>query len=164
MKPPQDLCRREEKPEMIFALASSLDEPWIRQLLTLCGLPHEDITPEHLRHFWVIKEKGEILGTVGLEILGRSALLRSLAVDPRFRSRGLASELTGKAEEAAASRRIEALYLLTMTAERFFEKRGFQKIERTSVPPEILGTAEFKSLCPASSVCMIKKLALGSSL
>ena len=58
--------------------ASSVDEPWIRQLLTLCGLPHEDITPEHLPHFWVIKEKGEILGTVGIGNawpIGASSLL-----------------------------------------------------------------------------------------
>jgi amino-acid N-acetyltransferase len=143
---------------MILASASPMDEPWIRQLLTLCGLPHEDITSEHLQHFWVIKEKGEILGTVGLEILGPSGLLRSLAVDPRFRKRGFASELTDKAEEYAASLKIEKLYLLTVTAESFFGKRGYQKMERISVPPEIQGTAEFQSLCPASSVCMVKVL------
>ena len=80
-------CPREENPEMNIVLASSGDEPWIRQLLTLCGLPHEDLTPEHLSHFWVIKERGEILGTAGLEIHGQSALLRSLAVDPQFHKR-----------------------------------------------------------------------------
>jgi len=138
--------------------ASSMDEPWVRQLLTVCGLPQEDITPEHFQHFWVLKEKGEILGTVGLELLGRSALLRSLAVDPRFRKRGFASELAKKAEENAASRKVEVLYLLTMTAESFFGKRGYQKIERISAPPEIQETTEFKSLCPASSVCMVKPL------
>lgn len=145
---------------MTLALASSMDEPWIRQLLTLCGLPNEDLTPEHLSHFWVIKEKGEILGTVGLEIFGRSALLRSLAIDPRFRKRGFASELTKKAEDYATSLKIEVLYLLTMTAESFFRKRGYQKSERNSVPPEIRGTTEFQSLCPANSVCMVKVLAV----
>ena len=30
---------------MTLDLASPMDEPWIRQLLTLCELPHEDITP-----------------------------------------------------------------------------------------------------------------------
>jgi len=143
---------------MHLALALSMDEPWIRQLLTLCGLPHEDITPEHLHHFWVIKERGEILGTVGLEIFGRSALLRSLAVDPRFRKRGFASELAKRAEDFAASLKIKELYLLTLTAESFFRKRGYQKTERNSVPSEIRGTTEFQSLCPASSVCMAKAL------
>ncbi len=143
---------------MNIVLASSGDEPWIRQLLALCGLPHEDIPPQHLSHFWVIKERGEILGSAGLEILGRSALLRSLAVDPRFRKRGFASELTKRAEDYAASLNIKEIYLLTMTAESFFRKRGYQKTERNSAPPEIQGTTEFQSLCPASSVCMAKVL------
>ena len=149
---------------MNIVSAAAGDEPWIRQLLTLCGLPQEDITSEHLQQFWVIKEKGEILGTIGLEILGRSALLRSLAVDPRFRGRGFASELIRKGEESAVLRKVEALYLLTMTAENVFAKRGYQKIERIAAPPEILGTAEFKNLCPAGSVCMVKRLGLAPSL
>ncbi len=143
---------------MTLETASPKDEPWIRQLLTLCGLPQEDITPQHLRHFWVIKEEVEVIGVVGLEIFRRLALLRSLAVDPCFRKRGLAQQLTKKAEEYATSLRIEELYLLTMTAESFFLKRGYQKIERTSAPPEVQGTAEFQGLCPVSSVCMVKQL------
>ena len=141
---------------------SPMDEPWIRQLLQQCGLPHEDITPEHLGHFWVMKEKGEIVGVVGLEVLGRLALFRSLAVAPRFRKRGLASQLTKKTEEYAASLKIEGLYLLTMTAEDFFLKRDYRKIERNSAPPEIRGTTKFQGLCPASSVCMVKQLAAGA--
>jgi amino-acid N-acetyltransferase len=143
---------------MIFEPASPMDESWIRQLLTLCGLPHEDLTPQHLNHFWVIKEKEEIVGMVGLEIHGRSALLRSLAVDPRFRKRGFASELSARAEHFAASHNIKELYLLTMTAESFFLKQGYQRIERNSAPPAIQGTAEFRGLCPVSSVLMIKQL------
>jgi amino-acid N-acetyltransferase len=66
--------------------------------------------------------------------------------------------LTEKAEEYAASLKIEALYLPTMTAEGFFAKRGYQRVERTSVPPPVEGTAEFKSLCPVTAVCMVKYL------
>jgi amino-acid N-acetyltransferase len=138
--------------------ASPMDEPWIRQLLTISGLPHEDITPDHLRHFWVMSEKGQMIGVVGLEVFGRLALLRSLAVDPRFRNRGLGAQLTKKAEDYAASLKIDRLYLLTITAESFFLKRGYQKIERNSAPAEIQQTAEFQGLCPTSSVCMFKQI------
>jgi amino-acid N-acetyltransferase len=86
------------------------------------------------------------------------ALLRSLAVDPRYRNRGLASQLTRKAEEYAASLKIKDLYLLTLTAENFFSERGYQKIGRDSAPPEVQETAEFQGLCPTSSVCMVKYL------
>ena len=143
---------------MNLFLASSGDEPWIRQLLTLCGLPHEDITLQHLRHFWVMKEKEQIIGVVGLEVFGRLALLRSLAVDPRFRNQGFAQQLMKKAEEYAASLKIEELYLLTVTAESFFQKRGYEKIARETAPQEIKGTAEFQGLCPVSSVLMVKQI------
>jgi len=147
---------------MTLEAASPKDEPWIRQLLTISGLPHEDITLQHLRHFFVIKEKGEILGVIGLEIFGHLALLRSLAVDPRFRNRGLAQQLTKKAEEYAASLKIEETYLLTVTADSFFLKRGYQRIERNSAPPAIQGTAEFQGLCPVSSVLMVKQIQGGN--
>jgi amino-acid N-acetyltransferase len=145
---------------MTIEAASPMDEPWIRQLLILCGLPQEDITPQHLRHFWVIREKGEAIGVVGLEIFGRLALLRSLAVDPQCRKEGYGSRLIKKGEEYAASLKIEEVYLLTVTAERegFFAKRGYRKIGRNSAPPAIQGTAEFQGLCPVSSVCMVKQL------
>jgi hypothetical protein len=37
--------------------ASPKDELRIKKLLFSCGLPHEDITPEHLHHFWVLKKQ-----------------------------------------------------------------------------------------------------------
>jgi amino-acid N-acetyltransferase len=134
------------------------DEPRIRQLLILCDLPQEDITPEHLRHFLVLKEEEQIIGLVGVEVLGRFGLLRSLVVDPRYRYQGFASQLVQKVEEYAAPIKIEALYLLTMTAEGFFAKRGYQKVERSSAPSPVHTTTEFRNLCPVSAVCIVKYL------
>jgi amino-acid N-acetyltransferase len=134
------------------------DEPLIRQLLILCELPQGDITAEQLRHFLVLKEKGLVIGVVGVEVLGRFGLLRSLAVDPRYRRRGFAPHLAERAEECAASLKIEALYLLTITAEGFFAKRGYQRVERNSAPSPVQGTTEFKNVCPASAVCMVQYL------
>ena len=136
--------------------ATPADEPGIRQLLSSCGLPHEDLTPEHLHHFWVIKEKGQLIGVIGLEVLRPLALLRSLAIDPLFRNRGLGSQLAQQAEKYADSLKIQGLYLLTTTAEGFFAKRGYQKVRRESTPDQIQGTAEFRSMCPLTAVCMVK--------
>ncbi len=70
----------------------------------------------------------------------------------------VASHLAERAEECAASLKIEALYLLTITAEGFFAKRGYHRVERDSAPSSVRETAEFKNLCPASAVCMVKYL------
>ncbi len=136
------------------------DEPSVRQLLTLCDLPEADITPEQLRHFFVLTDKGRIIGTVGLQVLGRFGLLRSLAVDPGYRGRGFASRLAEKAERHAASLNVERLYLLTLTAEGFFSKRNYQKVQRNSAPLPLQETSEFKNVCPVSAVCMVKDLSL----
>lgn len=137
-------------------VASPADEFGIRELLSSCGLPHEDITPEHLHHFWVLKKQSQIIGVVGLEILRPLALLRSLAIDPNYRNEGLGSQLTQQAEKYGDSLKLQGLYLLTMTAEDFFAKRGYKKVPRETIPNQIQGTAEFRSLCPATAVCMVK--------
>ena len=62
------------------------------------------------------------------------------------------------AEQYAAAHGVHALYLLTTTAESFFEHRGYRRIDRAEAPPSIQSTREFSSLCPASSAFMIKRL------
>ena len=53
---------------------------------------------------------------------------------------------------------IDDLYLLTTTAEKYFLKFGFNKIEKISAPELIKQTEEFKSICPESAVFMHKHI------
>ena len=92
-----------------------------------------------------------------------SALLRSLAVDADYRNCGVATRLVGNIEDYAKSMDVDTLYLLTLTAETFFEKCGFRRIARDSAPAGIQETTEFKNLCPASAVCMVRHLAAVSN-
>jgi amino-acid N-acetyltransferase len=48
--------------------------------------------------------------------------------------------------------------LLTTTAEDFFRALGYARIARELAPEAIRTTREFSSLCPASSVVMVKRL------
>jgi amino-acid N-acetyltransferase len=57
------------------------------------------------------------------------------------------------------SKGVEQLVLLTEAAEQFFHAIGYEAIDRSSVPEAIKQSAEFRSLCPASAVCMTKYLA-----
>jgi amino-acid N-acetyltransferase len=47
---------------------------------------------------------------------------------------------------------------LTLTAKTFFEQQGYRIIDRRSVPEDVQASEEFRSLCPASAICMVKKL------
>ena len=133
-------------------------ESRIKQLLAECDLPHEDLRSSQLRHFWVACEKTRLAGVVGLEILGNDALLRSLAVTPHDRGKGLGKQLTDRAEQYARSSQVGTLYLLTLTAPEFFKKLGYQVIKRVDAPEALQNTTEFQGICPVSATCMTKSL------
>lgn len=139
-----------------FASPGNIDE--IKKLLAANDLIHDDITTDLLEHFLLVWEQARLVGAVGLERKGSFALLRSLVVKPEYRNKGLASELVENIEHHACSLKIDSLYLLTMTAERFFAKRGYRKTMRDAAPASIQETAEFKGLCPTTAVCMVKVL------
>jgi amino-acid N-acetyltransferase len=143
---------------LIIRQARSSDERAIRALLKKTELPFEDVEIGR-QTFLVAAAAGRIVGTVGVEVYGTCGLLRSLAVDEKLRGCGLGSELTEEMAEMSRSLGICELYLLTMTAAPFFEKKGFERAERAKTPAALQGTTEFASLCPVSSVCMRKRLA-----
>jgi amino-acid N-acetyltransferase len=127
-------------------------------LLQSQGLPVADITEEHLEHFFFTGSNGSPTGLVGIELHGTDALLRSLIVAEGARTRGNGSALVRHAEDYAASREVSAIYLLTTTAEVFFERRGYRRIDRTLSPAQIQSAPEVTHLCPASSAFMMKRL------
>lgn len=138
---------------IIIEAARPADEPAIRALLRQAGLPHEDFAG-HLANFLVARQDGAVTGAVGFERHGDEALLRSLVVAPGWQGDGLGGALLRRLEDEAQRQGVRYFYLLTNTAEHFFAKRWFQKIDRSTVPPAIAATPEFSHLCPASSICM----------
>lgn len=131
----------------------------MRALLESAGLPAGDLTAAHLQSFRVAAGgDGRLAGGVGLEIVDGAALLRSLVVDPARRGTGLGHALVDSALELARERGVAGVWLLTTTADRFFERLGWRRVERESAPAGIRATAEFASICPASSVCMVRDL------
>jgi len=134
------------------------DAAGIRALLRAADLPDEDFA-DHLAHFLVARRNGAVVGAVGFERHGRAALLRSLVVAPAARGAGLGGRLVTRLAEAAARAGAARFFLLTTTAEEFFARRGFRRIERARVPAAIAATREFHSLCPASAVCLTRRVA-----
>lgn len=130
----------------------------VKQLLSESGLPIADITAQHLLHFFGCGSDAKLEGVVGLELCGETALLRSLAVAPERRGSGLGSRLVAYAERHARDQGIKSLYLLTMTAEAFFLRRGYARLPREKAPEAIRNTKEFGGICPLSSAFMAKHL------
>jgi amino-acid N-acetyltransferase len=131
----------------------------VRALLVRVGLPAGDLAELDLRHFLFAGPKAKPIGLVGLQIEPPHALLRSLAVDPASRGEGIGSRLVAHAEEHARLLGVTSLYLLTTTAETFFQARGYARIDRDDAPYFIRATAEFAELCPSTSAFMRKTVA-----
>jgi N-acetylglutamate synthase-like GNAT family acetyltransferase len=130
----------------------------VRTLLEQSALPTADLTTALGLRLWVLMEGDQLVGAVGLERYGASGLLRSLVVSPTSQRRGLGRELVATLEREASAAGVKILVLLTQTAERFFARLGYAVIDRGYIPDEVKESAEFRSLCPASAVCMSKTL------
>ena len=106
----------------------------------------------------VARLDGEIVGAAGLELYADGALLRSVVVDGSVQGRGLGLRLTEAALALARTRRAPTVFLLTTTADGFFPRFGFERINRDDVPKSVQQSVEFQSACPASAIVMRKQL------
>jgi amino-acid N-acetyltransferase len=138
--------------------AGTDDLPDVLQILNAAGLPTEDLSTAHDLCLWLATESDTPLGVIGLESFGAEGLLRSLAVVPERRQRGLGRELVARVERDAMSEGVKRIVLLTETAEPFFRHVGYEVIDRATVSGPVKQSAEFRSLCPASATCMSKSL------
>lgn len=136
-----------------IAPAAASDAGAIAALLRAAELPHADFAP-HLAHFLVARlPNGEIVGTIGAEVGGCDALLRSLVVAPAWRGQGLGRELLAALDRAGAGWDVGRWWLLTTTAGKFFSVQGFVPKARAAAPPAITATGEFQGLCPSVAEC-----------
>ncbi len=110
-------------------------------------------------NFYMAEQEGEIVGTAAFEFYDWDALLRSVAIIPRLRNKGIGSQLVEFMEDEARNRQVKSIVLLTETARTFFERKEYRVIDRGSISNKTLAAAsEFVYACSASAVCMVKNL------
>ena len=129
----------------------------LESLLRANHLPTEDCL-EQAQFFYGIFNQGELVAAGGLEPAANFALLRSVVVREQNRAQGLARDLCRFLIELAESEGRESIYLLTETAEAYFEDIGFNRVDRDQVPTAITQTRQFASLCPDSASCLVMHL------
>jgi amino-acid N-acetyltransferase len=143
--------------QMRLRAATSGDLPAMQALLAAESLPVGGVA-EGITHFQVLDDGQSIVATAGIELLGSSALLRSVVVVPALRGRGLARQLTERMVLHARELGIGSLYLLTMDADGFFAGFGFRRVSRDEAPEEIQACRQYREQCPDSAVLMRKAL------
>ena len=138
--------------------AAGADELQIRTLLEQAQLPTESLGA-NVTEFFVAEQGGVIIGVAGFEYYGDDALLRSVAMRTDQRNLGRGSALVDWMLARAKAQRIKRVVLLTDTARTFFERKGFQVVDRSHITNDALKkSSEFASVCPASSTTMMLNL------
>ncbi|MFN0159502.1 MAG: arsenic resistance N-acetyltransferase ArsN2 [Bacteroidota bacterium] len=139
--------------EVCMRNARLTDLPCIEQMLLNESLPIAGVA-EHLTTFLVAERDNAIIGAMGLELYGDTALLRSAVVIAHEKGAGIGGELYDAIFATATSMNITRLLLLTNTAEEYFRRRGFRKIPQESVTGPVTSSVEFSGACPSHAACM----------
>jgi amino-acid N-acetyltransferase len=107
----------------------------------------------------VAEADGGVVGAIGLEVYGGAALLRSAVVAPAEQGHGAGTALVAGLLEHARTRGVRDVYLLTTTADAWFPRFGFARIQRDAVPAALHASVEFQGACPDTAVIMRATLA-----
>lgn len=110
---------------------------------------------ESVQEFWVAELSGTVVGCGALHVLWADlGEVRTVAVDPRVKGRGVGHAIVVKLLEVARTLELKRLFVLTFETE-FFGGHGFVEIDGTPVSAEVFaemcrsydtGVAEFLDL------------------
>ena len=122
------------------------------------GLPTNGVE-KCLNNFVVAEDKnGSWVGIAGLELCGKSALLRSVAVNKEYRGLGHGRKLVDAVLRNAKAQRVQTVYLLTESADSYFKGLGFEAIDRQNIEEPVKASPEFTECCK-TAVAMRKTIA-----
>ena len=126
-------------------------------LLRSAGLPTDgvvDLLESQPPAFYFAIRGEEVIAAGGLEPAGSDALLRSIVVRAEDRSTGVGKQVVERLLEEADSRELTGVYLLTTTADQWFPRFGFTRVDRADVPMAVAETWEFKTGCAQTAIAM----------
>lgn len=148
-----------EKPlPLTFRKATTIDADAIRSLLEDQKLPTETVGTAQT-DFYLALHNQTLAGVAGLEYYGDDALLRSVAVPASLQGKRIGSQLVDWMIDLAKQKHIQRLVLLTETASKFFEKKGFVRIDRSLITNEAMKqSSQFHGGCCASAMCMMLEI------
>lgn len=121
----QEGAGRSEGSEVVVRPANPGEMPQIRKLISY--FPRELLQTDlpRIQSFFVADHHGSVVGCCALQVYSRRlAEVRSLAVHPSYRGRGVARRLVEACRARGRERRVRQLFAVT-SEPGFFEARGF---------------------------------------
>ena len=137
-----------------YRQATKEESTLIRSLLESHKLPTETVGTS-ITDFYLAIAIGEIAGVAGFEYYGENALLRSVAVPASLQNKQIGSHLVDWMCSLAAQKGMKRIVLLTETASKFFARKGFRVVDRSSIDNEAMKkSSQFCGGCCSSAACM----------
>lgn len=142
--------------EVLTRAARPGDISWIEGFIasftgdgTLLPRPRANLI-QHVRDFQVAVVHNDLVGCGALQIV-ESGLgeIRSIAVDPEWRSRGIGSAILTALLDGARDMKLPRVFCLTRRP-NFFAMHGFREVSKESFPAKIWGDC---LICPRRSAC-----------
>ncbi len=143
-----------------FSIRGGGADDWeaVRSLLIAADLPVADLDAVAMERFMIAESEGDVIGAIGIEAHDDVALLRSLVISADARAGGVGRALVERLEALAAGLGVHEVWLLTLEADSYFARLGYETRSRDAVPASIQSTEEFATLCPGSAVLMSRRL------
>lgn len=141
-------------PAYTIRAATGADLPSVEQALAAADLPLDGLSDQFGEGYAVAVTDGRVIGVEGIEVHGNDGLLRSAAVAPDWRGKGVGDALTRDRIAWARAHGLRAIYLLTTTAGDYFPRFGFAVVDRAAAPDGVRRSREFADACPASALFM----------
>jgi amino-acid N-acetyltransferase len=143
---------------ILYRQATERDTADIRSLLKSQKLPTETVGTT-TTEFYLAVENETIVGIAGFEHYGEDILLRSVAVPTSMQKKQIGSQLVDWMILLAKQKKVKKIVLLTETASKFFAKKGFIVVDRSSFKNEPMKkSSQFGSCCCSSAACMMLEL------
>lgn len=121
------------------AIMPAEDPAEVLPLLAACNLPADGLADARLV---VARLDGELVGCAGLEVWGEHGLLRSVAVAPAHRGRGIGEALVADRLGYARGEALASVSLLTTGASLFFGRLGFSPIARDALAASLARSSQ----------------------
>lgn len=148
-------------PRTMIMPATADDRAEVEALLRGAKLPLDGLDDAFPRGFAVARLDGELAGAAGLEQWSGRGLLRSVVVADAHRGKHLGEALV--ADRIAWARSlvrgvdtepVASISLLTTTAAPFFERLGFERLDRAELPAPLAKSTQLQIQQCSSAVAM----------
>ncbi|RXJ02712.1 hypothetical protein DS745_05205 [Anaerobacillus alkaliphilus] len=128
---------------IVIRIATEKDLLPIQHLLAKANLSERGIE-QNIDNFLVVEDPDKkVIGTVGIEPIGKDGLLRSLVMASESWNAKVGLDFIELAVSYGKQKGYEKLYLLTNSSLPFFEYIGFRILEEQDVPGHLKDTEHF---------------------